>query len=1141
MKKRALQKNNIREIFRSKARFLSILGIILLGVCFYGGIKATGPDMVNTADTYYSKKNLMDTKIISTLGLGEKDLDILKKDKNILDFEALYSKDVSLSKDNKVVRFFSYDLNKDKHLNEYRVTQGRLPKKSGEIALDSRVSSYKKYKIGDTFKFSEEDKVDDDFKTKTYTVVGLVNSPMYIENISRGNTNVGKGSIDYFAVIPKEDFDMKSYTEVYIRYKDTNKEISYSKEYDEKIASNKEKLKSDFKDRPEKRLIEIKEEADENIKDYKKDLRDGEKKLRESKIDLEKGKVELEKGKIELAQGKIKYNEEIKKGEAKLEVSSKEFQKGKEELESKEKELAEGKATLDKSKIEIDKVENELKAAGVDPNTNSYKVQEQIKEIKVFTKGLYSLVSDMTSTIESTPEGSAIPENKLNTWVSKLNNPLINLSKVQANIISLSNVSMNEATRKKANEIPEELSNVASESQTKARSLEELVFKLVPLYKGKEKYERGLNQYNQGLKEINKGKVRLANSEKALNEGKEKLQKSKIDGKNKLNESEEKLKKSEKELLDGEKKLKDETKKLEHGKRKLKNEEEKIKSLKEPTYYFFDREDNPGYAEFNENAERISAIATVFPVFFFMIAALVCLTTMTRMVDEKRGEIGTLKALGYTNWEISQKYIIYATTASLIGSLLGLLIGFNVFPAVIFNAYGSLYNLPSIIIKYHLSYSIQSIVVALICTLVSALVVLKVDLLSLPAILMRPKAPKAGQRILIEKITFIWNRLKFNEKVTARNLFRYKQRMLMTVLGIAGCMALIVTGFGLRDSIGDVVNIQFNKLWHYQGIVTYNKDAAEKDNEKYLEKLSKIPNYKDRLTISKESMKVKKEGVSTQDIMVEVPKTRENLDKFILFNDRKSGEKYKLTDNGAIINEKLAKMFKLKVGDTFEVSNNDNEKFPIKIDKIVENYAMHFVYLTPTYYEKVFNKKPDYNSDLILFKKDLTKTEENELSKELMEYKKVTNMSFLSKTSSAMNDSINSLNIVMWVLIISAGTLAFIVLYNLNNINISERIRELSTIKVLGFYDNEVTMYVYRENNILTLLGILLGCAVGKLFHGFVLETAEVDMLMFSPNIHITSYLYSALITILFSLIVMAVMHLKLYKVDMIEALKSNE
>ncbi|WP_373899755.1 FtsX-like permease family protein [Haloimpatiens sp. FM7315] len=845
MKNKALQKNNIREIFRSKARFISILGIILLGVCFYAGIKGTGPDMIKTVDTYYSNKNLMDTKITSTLGIGQKDIDILEKYKNISDFEASYSKDISLSKENKVVRFFSYDLKKSKHINEYEIVKGRLPKKSGEIALDNRVDSYKKYQIGNDFKFSKEDEIGSDFKTNTYKIVGFVNSPMYIENISRGNTNIGKGYIDYFAVIAKEDFKMKFYTEIYIKYKDTNKEQSYSKAYDEKLASNEDKLKLLFKDRPKNRLAEIKNQA----------------------------------------LTAIKY------------------------------------------------------------------------------------------------------------------------------------------------------------------------------------------------------------SKKAVEEG----------------------------------------------------EKNKLQALKEPTYYFLNRKDNPGYVEFNENAKRISSIATVFPVFFFMIAALVCLTTMTRMVDEKRGEIGTLKGLGYTNWEISQKYIIYATSASLIGSLLGLLIGFNVFPAVIFDAYGTLYNLPPIIIQYYWSYSIQSVVVSIICTLISALVVLKVDLLSLPANLMRPKAPKAGQRIFLEKITFIWGKLNFNQKVTARNLFRYKQRMLMTVLGIAGCMALIVTGFGLRDSIGDVVDLQFNKLWHYKGIVTYNKDATEKEDKSYQNKLASIPNYKDKITLSKESMKVIKEGVNAQEITVDVPKTRENLDKFILFNNRKTGEKHKLTDNGAIINEKLAKLFKLKEGDSFIVLNNDNKKFTLKVHKIVENYAMNFVYVTPVYYEKVFNKKPQYNSDLILFKKDITKNEENKISKELMECNKVINVSFLSKTSSAMKDSINSLNIVMWVLIISAGTLAFIVLYNLNNINISERIRELSTIKVLGFYDNEVTMYVYRENNILTTFGILLGCIVGKLFHGFVLQTAEVDMLMFSPNIHIISYVYSALITILFSLIVMAVMHLKLYKVNMIEALKSNE
>lgn len=1140
-KRKALQKNSLREILNSKARFFSILGIILLGVCFYGGIKATSPDMVNTAHKYYLKKNLMDTKVVSTLGIANKDIDILKHDKNILDFEPLYTKDVNLLKDNQVVRFYSYDSNKNKHINDYEVVKGRLPKNSGEIALDNKADSYKKYKIGDTFKIDEKGDENENFNTTTYKIIGFVNSPMYIENIARGNTNVGKGSIDYFAVISEKDFNMKSYTEVYIKYKNINKEQAYSSSYNEKVVSNKGKLKSNFKTRPKERLMEIKKQAEETIKDAKNKIVTGEEKLQKAKTDLENGRKKLEDGKKQLAKGRIQYNEKIKNGENQLESNSKQLENAKKQLQDKEKELANAKAILDKSKVELENGAKKLQQGGVDPNTDVNELEQKYTSIKKFSTSLNYVASDMTSTIESIGDGTKISQHKIDGWISQLNNPIEDLSKAKDGIKALSKVPMNENTRMMAMGIASQLKDAGSQAEGKSQSLGKLISVLKPYNTGKKQYEEGLSKYNGGSIKITEAKNQLINGEKALKAGKDKLEQGKIDGEKKLNQSALELKNGEKDLSYGENKIKEETKKLEDGKKKIINEENKLKNLKEPTYYFFHREDNPGYEEFNENAKKISSIATVFPVFFFMIAALVSLTTMTRMVDEKRGEIGTLKALGYSNLEIAQKYIIYATSASLIGSILGLFLGFNVFPNVIFNAYGSMYNLPPVIITYYWSYSIQSIVVSLICTLISALVVLKVDLFSEPAVLMRPKAPKAGQRILLERIPFIWDRLNFNKKVTIRNLFRYKQRMLMTVFGIAGCMALIVTGFGLGDSIGDVINIQFNKLWHYQGIVTYSKDARTKDNEDYEKALSKLSNYKDRLTISQESMQVTKKGFKNQEVKLDVPKTTDNISKFILFNNRKTGEKYNLTHKGAIINEKLAKMFKLKEGDTFQVKNNNNQKFSLKVDKIVENYAMHFIYVTPTYYEEIFNKKPEYNSDLILFNRDLSDKEENAISSKLMEYNKVINVTFLSKTSNAMNDSINSLGVVVWVLIISAGTLAFIVLYNLNNINISERIRELSTVKVLGLYDNEVTMYVYRENNILTFIGILVGCVVGKLFHGFVLGTAEVDMLMFSPTIHIISYVYSGLITILFSLIVMAVMHRKLYKIDMIEALKSNE
>ena len=908
MKKKALYKSIFREIRSSKARFFSILGIILLGVCFYAGIKATGPNMLKTADKYYTDQQLMDQHIVSTLGLDKADEEIIKKIPEVKEYSFEYTKDLSVASVNRVIKFQSLMDEKNKGLNKYRIMSGRLPEQDGEVALDDLARLLGDYQLGDKVVLNDDDGTTDAIKFKELKVVGFVNSPLYVENASRGNTTVGKGAVDYFAVLPKTSFSMENYTDLFVRYRDTDKKKAYSDDYDKEFKSAQKIIKKQFSKRPAERLKEVKSKVEKPLLDNQK---------------------KVDKGKKDLSDAKSK--------------------------------VAEGESIL-----------KQLKASG-------------------------------------------LPDTAIQ---------LVSLEK-----------------------------NLAKNKEVIAREEKKIV-----------------------------------KAEKSLDENQKKLD-----------------------------------------------------EMKEPDYFFWTRDENPGYTEYQENAKRISSIATIFPVFFFLIAALVSLTTMTRMVDEKRGEIGTLKALGYRNHEIALKYIVYATLASLIGSGLGLVIGFNIFPKVIIDAYGALYNLPSAEVTYYLGYSIQSVCVALICTLVSSLLVLRYDLFSSPASLMRPKAPKAGQRILLERLSFIWRRFNFNQKVTARNLFRYKQRMFMTIFGIAGCMALIITGFGLRDSISDIVSLQFNKLWHYQGIVSYAENPSKKAAEELEQTLADLPEISDRLIVSQQSFEAKKEGIATQKVTLDVPKELSKIPEFMLFNDRLSGETYTLGNKGVIVNEKLAKMLGLKAGDTLELSDSKNKRYPLKIQAVVENYAMHFVYISPEYYTEVFGKKPVYNSELLLFKEEPTQKMEDNVSETLMKNEKVVNVSFLSQTSSAMDDTISSLNVVVWVLIISAALLAFIVLYNLTNINISERIRELSTIKVLGFYNKEVTMYVYRENNILTILGIAVGCLVGKLLHGFVLNTAEVDMVMFSPTIHVISYVYSALLTLLFSTLVMWAMHRKLKHVDMIEALKSTE
>ncbi len=567
--------------------------------------------------------------------------------------------------------------------------------------------------------------------------------------------------------------------------------------------------------------------------------------------------------------------------------------------------------------------------------------------------------------------------------------------------------------------------------------------------------------------------------------------------------------------------------------------ENQLPEIDEVKYYFFNRNDNPGYSEFYDVVKRINSIATVFPICFFIVAVLICLTTMTRMVEENRIEIGTLKALGYSNREISIKYIIYASLASIIGGILGVIVGFNIFPRVIYTAYNTQYALPNLSIVYYPSYIIQSLVISILCTVGASLLVLKVDLNSTPSTLMRPKAPKSGKRILLERITPIWKRLNFNEKVTFRNLFRYKQRMIMTVFGIAACTAMIITGFGLKDSIGDLTNKQFNKLWKYQATVIFNDNTTIEDDDEYNEKLMSLKGYKNSLNIHQEMVTISKEDINKQNVTLYVPEDKDKFKDFVLLNDRVSGEEYILSDDGAIINEKLAKLLGVVKGDEITFKDSENNSYIIKVNNISESYLSHGIYMSKAYYADVFGKEAKYNSQFIML--DDSNYEDNDIASKLMETNKVINVTMTSYLSKTTNEAMDTLNIVVIILIISAGGLALVVLYNLNNINVSERIRELSTIKVLGFYDHEVTMYILRENFILTALGIIIGMFMGKILHGFVITTAEADNMMLSPSIYATSFIYSIILTIVFSLIVMFMMHRKLKKINMIDALKSNE
>lgn len=565
---------------------------------------------------------------------------------------------------------------------------------------------------------------------------------------------------------------------------------------------------------------------------------------------------------------------------------------------------------------------------------------------------------------------------------------------------------------------------------------------------------------------------------------------------------------------------------------------EKIEAV-DKNWYIKIRDNNEGIRGFQDDSDRIKAIGTAFPLIFFLVATLVCLTTMTRMVEEHRIQIGTLKALGYSKFSIVSQYFIYAFTASVIGSIIGVILGFKIFPFLIFNAYRIMYTIPPVAGNFHIDLAITSALVAIFCTTLAAVGASIKELVAVPAILMRPKAPKAGKRILLERIKFIWKRMSFTEKVTARNIFRYKKRFFMTIIGVAGCTALLITGFGLKDSIVAVTEKQFGEIYTYD-LKGYLRESIQEDKEYlFMDELKDYNEIEDSLLSFEKNIKVKNNNEENSSVegYILIPKDVDKLGGFI--NLREENRKIDIGDNGVVITKKLSKLLNIKEGDNIEISLDD-KTVNAKVNHITEHYVSHYVYMSPKYYEKLLDDKVNYNAFSSKLKnKDID--QEDKLSKEMMKNPKIATINSTTSISDKFKKTMDSVDSVVLVLIASAAALAYVVMYNLTNINISERMRELATIKVLGFYDKEVAGYVYRENIILSIIGTLAGLILGVFLHKYVITTAETDMVMFSREIKTMSFIYSSILTIVFSSLVNVVMYKKLKKINMVESLKSAE
>ena len=961
------------------------------------------------------------------------------------------------------------------NLNLLNVVEGRLPQQADECVTEQMLLTALGLEIGDTLTVTLDESDQDSLTRTSYTIVGTVQSPLYV-GTDRGSTTLGSGSIDAFVYIPGENFNLNVYTTAYFTGDGMEALNSYSQAYADQLSALVDSLDPLAQERASLRDEEVRSEAQKELDDARRELADAQKELDDAKKKLDDARAELDSGWADYESGLATLEQEIKDGQAKLNAARSQLEESQTRYEQGKVDYQEGLAQYQEGQTAYEE--------------NLAQLDAQQEEV---AKG-YEEYYDALKPFEGTPMYDQMVE-QLAPQKAKLDEAA---AQIQAGYQQLAQV------KAQLEESKAELDAAQAQLQDAAQQLDT----------GWAEYQSGQQTLDQeearGRSQLAQAKAELDDGEAEYQKGLEEYQQAKADAQPELEQAQADIDQGQKDL--------DEMATCE--------------------WYVLGRDTNSGFVSYSQDAERVDNLSSIFPVIFFVVAALACLTTMTRMVEEQRTQIGSLKALGFSRLAISQKYIGYAFVASLVGGLIGLGIGATLIPAVIANAFQIMYAIPGLDYKMQLPLFVLAVLAAVACTTGAALWACLSTLIDTPANLMRPRAPKAGKRVFLEYIKPIWRRLSFTWKVSMRNLFRYQKRFWMTVIGIGGCTALIVTGFGLHESIFDVLDKQFDEISLYDATVGLDEDLTEEQKqgiEDYLDGEEAVADY---MFTYQQMMDASTTGTS-YDVYLFAVDDVEEFGRFVDLRHRSDHSPVELDGSGVVIDEKLSELLDVSVGDTITLEGD--QRVEAVVADITENYVYHYVYLTRDLYTQLYGEDYQNNVMLLAYQDGMGVDVSNQTSETLMKMDGVASYSYIATIRDSFEDSMDAINYAVVIIIVAAAALAFVVLYNLTNINITERRSELATLKVLGFYDGETTAYVLRENVFLTIFGVILGLVLGRFLHSWMVLTVEVDLVMFGRTAPPYAYVLAAALTALFSLIVNVAAHFRLKKIDMVESLKTVE